>query len=112
MRLARRPVALWLSAASGFPSSTLGWVCPARAASRASLNLPWRMASTETSEASKSLRVGLCQFHVTPNKEENKGTAKSYIAKAKESGADLVVLPEVGEHNFLHMFRCGYYTLR
>jgi hypothetical protein len=97
MRLSPRPVALWLSAASAFPSSTLGWVRPAGAASRAPFGnsrSALRMSST-TSEANKFLRVALCQFHVTPIKEENKDTAKSYLAKAKESGADLVVLPEV-----------------
>eukprot|EP00980_Cylindrotheca_fusiformis_P005976 scaffold1278_cov191-Cylindrotheca_fusiformis.AAC.1 len=55
-----------------------------------------RMTSTETNAApSKSMRVALCQFHVTPVKEENRGTAKSYLAKAKENGAQLVVLPEI-----------------
>jgi omega-amidase len=48
-----------------------------------------------SSEASKSLRVALCQFHVTHNKEENYKTAKDYLSRAAESGAQLAVLPEI-----------------
>jgi len=48
-----------------------------------------------SSEAAKSVRVALCQFHVTPDKEENHKTAKDYLSRAKQDGAELVVLPEI-----------------
>lgn len=96
MRLSYRPIALWLSTASVFPSSAFGFTA---AASRSPLftskSTARRMSSLDENASSKSLRVALCQFHVTPAKDDNKVTAKSYLAKAKESGADLVVLPEV-----------------
>lgn len=41
------------------------------------------------------MKVALCQFHVTPDKETNYNVAKSYLKKAKAGGADLVVLPEI-----------------
>jgi omega-amidase len=48
-----------------------------------------------SSESSKSLRVALCQFHVTPLKEENYATAKNYLSQASDKGAELAVLPEI-----------------
>lgn len=48
--------------------------------------------------SSNSMKVALCQFHVTPDKETNFNVAKSYLEKAKAGGADLVVLPEVCFH--------------
>ena len=41
------------------------------------------------------LKVALCQFHVTPDKETNEETAKKYLHRAKEKGATLAVLPEI-----------------
>lgn len=52
-------------------------------------------STTDTSATEKSLRVALCQFHVTSNKDENHHTAKSFIAQAVEKGAKLAVLPEI-----------------
>lgn len=45
-------------------------------------------------------RIALCQMPVTEEKEENLKTAASYVADAKEQGAQVVVLPE--------MFCCPY----
>lgn len=42
-----------------------------------------------------TLRVALCQFHVTDNKEKNHETASDYLQRAVDSGAQLVVLPEI-----------------
>lgn len=41
------------------------------------------------------VKVALCQFSATEDKEENFSTAKEYISKAAASGAQLVVLPEI-----------------
>jgi len=53
------------------------------------------MASVDSSISEKTLRVGLCQFHVSANKQDNHETAKSYISEAAQKGAQLVVLPEI-----------------
>jgi len=42
-----------------------------------------------------NLRVGLCQFHVTEDKETNHETCSSYIERAAGLGAQLIVLPEI-----------------
>lgn len=42
-----------------------------------------------------TLRVALCQFHVTPDKTTNEETALRYLKKAKEKGATMAVLPEI-----------------
>jgi omega-amidase len=52
------------------------------------------MSSTTNSNSDK-LRVALCQFHVTPDKEMNHATAADYIDRAAAEGAVLVVLPEI-----------------
>ena len=100
MRFATRPVALWFSAAattSTFLPTSLGLVHPSvGAVSRnRSLALKSTSALRMSSSSTNSMKVALCQFHVTPDKEANHETAKSYLAKAKAGGADLVVLPEV-----------------
>lgn len=51
--------------------------------------------SSSTTEKENTFRVALCQFHVTHTKSDNLETAKQYLAKAKATGADLVVLPEI-----------------
>lgn len=51
------------------------------------------MASSYSS--SNTLRVGLCQFHVTEDKETNHRTCVEYIDKAAAQGARLIVLPEI-----------------
>jgi omega-amidase len=51
------------------------------------------MSSSEAT--SKSLRVALCQFHVTHNKEENYKTVQDYLSQAAKKGANLAVLPEI-----------------
>ena len=58
-----------------------------------------RMASSSSSSDDKldpsSLRVALCQFHVTHDKKTNEETAKKYLSQAKEKGATMAVLPEI-----------------
>jgi omega-amidase len=49
-----------------------------------------------------TLRIGLCQISVTPNKDKNLTTAKNAIEQAIQKGAKLVVLPEC--------FQCPYDT--
>ena len=44
---------------------------------------------------SSTLRVALCQFHVTDNKNTNEDTARRYLSQAKEKGARMAVLPEI-----------------
>eukprot|EP00429_Kryptoperidinium_foliaceum_P050182 CAMPEP_0176126454 /NCGR_PEP_ID=MMETSP0120_2-20121206/63825_1 /TAXON_ID=160619 /ORGANISM="Kryptoperidinium foliaceum, Strain CCMP 1326" /LENGTH=350 /DNA_ID=CAMNT_0017461383 /DNA_START=66 /DNA_END=1115 /DNA_ORIENTATION=- len=53
-----------------------------------------RMSSSETA-AEKSLRVALCQFHVTGDKEENYKTAKDFLSQAAKQGAQMAILPEI-----------------
>lgn len=60
------------------------------------------MASSATSSTAsvvtddpEKLRVALCQFHVTDNKDVNHKTASDYLNKAADSGAKLVVFPEI-----------------
>eukprot|EP00536_Pseudo-nitzschia_multiseries_P007479 jgi/Psemu1/195734/e_gw1.177.19.1 len=48
-----------------------------------------------TSADTSSLRVALCQFHVTQDKATNEETAKTYLSKAKKEGASMAVLPEI-----------------
>ena len=64
-----------------------------------------RMASSSSSSSpspflpdkkdSSTLRVALCQFHVTDNKNTNEDTARRYLSQAKEKGARMAVLPEI-----------------
>lgn len=49
----------------------------------------------ESKTAKNTLRVALCQFHVTPDKEANHKTAVDYVDRAAAQGAQLVVLPEI-----------------
>lgn len=99
-----RPLFLWLSTASTVASLRPLSLCHHRvkfAAWGTSYNLrshreALRMSSTDTPTASsKSLRVALCQTHVTENKEENHQTARKYLLQAAEKGAQLAVLPEI-----------------
>ena len=95
MRFVYRPLALWLSTASAFRAT------PSYFSTKTPLEsykTALRMSSTETPNKKSrrsSFRVALCQFHVSPIKDDNHNTAKEYLSKAKESGADLVVLPEI-----------------
>ena len=59
---------------------------------RSRVDTSLRMSSNDVSN---SLRVALCQFHVTDNKEENYKTARDYLSRAKQDGAQLAVLPEI-----------------
>ena len=52
-------------------------------------------ASTHSTAGETTFRVALCQFRVTPRKEINHETAKSFLSQAAEKGAQLAVLPEV-----------------
>jgi len=45
--------------------------------------------------SSHQLRVALCQFHVTEDKDTNLKTCASYLDQAAARGANLVVLPEI-----------------
>ena len=96
MRFVSRPsLTLWLSTASAFRATPSYFTTKTPLGS---YKTALRMSSTETSNKKarrSSFRVALCQFHVTPKKDENHNTAKEYLSKAKESGADLVVLPEI-----------------
>lgn len=42
-----------------------------------------------------TLRIALCQFHVTHDKETNEDTARKYLSQAKDQGATMAVLPEI-----------------
>ena len=53
------------------------------------------MSSSSSSTPEDTVRVGLCQFPVTGDKDINHKTASEYIEKAVAQGAQLVVLPEV-----------------
>jgi omega-amidase len=50
--------------------------------------------TTESLESTK-LRVALCQFHVTEDKETNLKTCAHYLDQAAAAKANLVVLPEI-----------------
>jgi omega-amidase len=52
-------------------------------------------SASATGMESTSLRVALCQFPVTADKDINHATARKYLAEANENGAKLVVLPEI-----------------
>ena len=52
--------------------------------------------STQVNEKDEDiLRVGLCQFQVSPNKEENHAKCAQFVKRAADGGAKLVVLPEI-----------------
>ena len=114
MRLAFRPLSLWVSTASArcgwnlrsqvnpnvalsslafVPGSTCRQFMP-RNPSATSLKMSTSEATSST-DSDGSLRIALCQFPVTHNKEENHATAKDYIGRAAKSGAQMVVLPEI-----------------
>jgi len=42
-----------------------------------------------------TLRVGLCQFRVTDNRETNHAVCSRFVERAAKKGAQLVVLPEI-----------------
>jgi omega-amidase len=118
MRLSYRSLAVWISAAATTTSATSatctspGFVGAHRSATafinrqrlfggaRNSSTTIRRMASTTTTTSSSDnnnnkLRVALCQFHVTPDKERNHATARDYIDRAVAQGATLIILPEI-----------------
>lgn len=115
MRIAARPLLLWISTASSVASfqsiTRQGKIASARAlsfrrnlqslsftkgrqneypSSRSALSMTSTSRTTE-----ESLRVALCQFHVTPNKDQNHETALDFLTRAAEQGAQLAVLPEI-----------------
>jgi omega-amidase len=96
------PVLLWISSASRVAAFSLirgrshfGGTVSVAIRQSSSRRTDWRMAPSDESCAKSSLRVALCQFHVTANKEENHKTAKSFLAQAASKGAQLAVLPEI-----------------
>lgn len=102
MRLGSRQVLLWISTASTVSSFSLsrgrshfGGTVSVAVGRSSFRTTALRMAPSDESSAKSSLRVALCQFHVTANKEENHRTAKSFLAQAATRGAQLAVLPEI-----------------
>ena len=53
------------------------------------------MSSSTTSDAASKLRIALCQFPVTDEKDLNHRTASEYLERAAQQGAQMVVLPEI-----------------
>ena len=51
--------------------------------------------NSSSSSSNHQLRVALCQFHVTEDKDLNLQTCASYLDQAAARGAKLVVLPEI-----------------
>jgi hypothetical protein len=119
MSLAKRSLALWISSSLSTSASSLAW-SPRSFGSRASVRYfrggantafstrrrnqilqtkQHRFMSSSSAAAvadnSDALRVALCQFPVTDNKEKNHQTASDYLQRAVDSGAKLVVLPEI-----------------
>lgn len=87
MRLSYRYMALWISS-TGLASSFSPRVF--KAATRRTVAFMSSLPGKED-----SLRVGLLQFHVTHDKNVNQETAKNYLKRATNQGAQLVVLPEI-----------------
>lgn len=58
-----------------------------------------KMTTASTSEDNNkntnTLRVALCQFHVTEHQNINHATCRDYLQQAAAAGAQLVVLPEI-----------------
>ena len=76
-----------------------GSILSSSSSSSSTSSVVLRMSSS-SSEAkgdgeSSILRVALCQFPVTHDKDLNHQTANEYISLASQNGADLVVLPEI-----------------
>ncbi len=115
MRIASHQLLLWISSASTatsfqvlrtrshfskapIPTVGSGFTVWRRFPSTPLQHTSLRMSSTDTlttSTTEKALRVALCQFHVTSNKEENHKTALDFIEQAVKKGAQMVVLPEL-----------------
>lgn len=125
MKLSCRPLALWVSsttlssqATAAFSWSPRSRSFGTRAASKAfrgsafsgsrtttAVAAPLRRfmstpttassASADASTSQETLRVALCQFHVTDNKDVNHQTASDYLQRAVDANAALVVLPEI-----------------
>lgn len=53
------------------------------------------MSTTDSSPNTTNSKVALLQFKVTEDKATNHATASSFLQKANEKGASLVVLPEI-----------------
>ena len=105
MRLAFRPLALLLSTTTTATSALHQLQRPSTAFfvghhfrdsfSRRMMSSNSASGSASTSEESNKVRVALCQFSVTSNKEANHKTAADYIDRAAKQGAQLVVFPEI-----------------
>ena len=110
MRFTFRSFSLWVSATSarsvwGLQSqvhsqglSTLAFVASSRGRQLVPFNpssTSLRMSSASASGTEGLLRIALCQFPVTHNKEQNQATAKDYVDRAAKEGAQMVVLPEI-----------------
>ena len=76
-----------------------GSILSSSSASSSASPVVLRMSSssseTKGDGGSNVLRVALCQFPVTHDKDLNHQTANKYISLASQNGADLVVLPEI-----------------
>eukprot|EP00529_Nitzschia_sp_RCC80_P024666 CAMPEP_0113488408 /NCGR_PEP_ID=MMETSP0014_2-20120614/26002_1 /TAXON_ID=2857 /ORGANISM="Nitzschia sp." /LENGTH=445 /DNA_ID=CAMNT_0000382121 /DNA_START=108 /DNA_END=1445 /DNA_ORIENTATION=+ /assembly_acc=CAM_ASM_000159 len=85
--------------ASIFAGSTLFGSHHSRSISSSSASSVLRMSSSseakEDGGRTNVLRVALCQFPVTHEKDVNHDTANKYLSLASQKGADLVVLPEI-----------------
>jgi omega-amidase len=58
-------------------------------------------ADSGTSSNDNMLRVALCQFHVTDDKSANIQTCAEYLDRAAAQGAQLVVLPEIWNSQYV-----------
>ncbi|GKY99641.1 hypothetical protein MPSEU_000918200 [Mayamaea pseudoterrestris] len=99
MRCSYRHLAVWASTSSPMTKSFAFRIGKGEIRFRSSIRMSTSTASSSSSsaveESNKMLRVGLCQFHVTSDKETNHKTCANYIHKAVSQGAKLVVLPEI-----------------
>mmetsp|Transcript_11929 Transcript_11929/g.28667 ORF Transcript_11929/g.28667 Transcript_11929/m.28667 type:complete len:433 (+) Transcript_11929:157-1455(+) len=82
-----------------FAGSTLFGSHHSRSISSPAASSVLRMSSSseanEDGDESNVLRVALCQFPVTHDKDVNHVTANKYLSLASQNGANLVVLPEI-----------------
>ena len=95
MRLSYRRLAVWISSTSTLTSSAYSWSPRTfRHIHRFRGGATSRFMSN-SSESNSDLRVGLCQFAVSDQKDENHQTAADFMKRAINQGAELIVLPEI-----------------
>ncbi|CAB9497379.1 Omega-amidase NIT2 [Seminavis robusta] len=98
MRLSYHSLTLWISTTAASAASASAFHSRPAFFTRIGSQQFRQSSSTVRSMSSTSadtLRVALCQFHVTPDKEKNHATAADYLDRAAAQGAQLVVLPEI-----------------